>query len=1561
MLYTRNAEFFREYYKLKKAQNRDCDVDVNFLDLKHPNPQKFKKGFGSLIFGSGRNNVESFLRSTVLNVAADQQSVYELIQNADDCNASFISISYNDKYLLCINNGKPLSDSNMASLINVGDSDKTLDEIGTYGIGFKIVHRLLGEDDGADAIVKDHAGALMFSWNKFTQFDRFLKNNEIKIGCNKDKDAENPWLIKLIYTCFPTHLNEKVRISDYETKKVLFENSELDEFRSFLSESLTNVSILEEDLRTGSMFFLKLAEGKSKSVIEKNIEILKSGIAYSFNFLQSLNKIYINGESILAQEVKIHSIIYKKDSEQFININPRTKERSIEAKFGFSYSYAKRIPSSIPNFYTFFSMDDEKNNFGFLIHCNAFDKHSDRRKLQPDSQSNPRLFSYLIPDILNFIDKKKGEIIWDNNLKKNVIPFNELYATFLLAEEPKNKPHILEDVYVPIKKYLKENIPTYNRTFPNNPNNIKIKDTRLRVSPSDFDCPEIEWFAWFNEKTDKALIDAALSSEKLKLQKWDIVDLLKYAISKGKIETINNWIKTANQKHFEDSSKKDYTYLSLIQEIDKNTQKEDFPIISKIKLFRFSDGNFYSIVEIIPEPNLILIYEKVLPIKRELRTLGFIVSDLDLLFKKKGTDTTLYSNLEKLIVPKIDEECLYKVIAEKCKGNNLCPKQKHNIFKSLRDFDKVGPEKLKGLELFKNAFGEIRPLRNLLKAGDTRIPNWLNNFKINPHEYIDQLDEYLVKDKDVYQSIIYENWEIIIKQELNNIVEFYTQVTDYYNKQNPEKQKLDKLSSIFTNKGFKKVEQVFFNPNLNSDYFDELQNAILKISGKLMPRKLIFNFLIDDNSPFKVNRNDTFRSLITSDYNLNYSETVAVLSFAKDNKEELFSIASIEEKQADNFLLSKHNNHIIFQYYSSRQEINEFLSDKPNFKLFPQKFNPSDFKELGILQDKELYMKIIETLEFLENLLPVFRECDKEVQRSYLNKVKNLALEEGKIYDKGSFEHRCIKLAIDCYDNTFQTEFAPKIIINNSIRIKDIAVKDDINFDNFTLSLATVLPEYKGVSDIITKIINQFTDITKTELSEKVFPISNKKEEDIFKELIVKFPTLQYIEQFAFLLYYSKRIGKNLFKNQSLTGLVGIEILQFAYEQKFTELNAFVDLSLQNKIYPSELGIEEEKLLPWVLRWIEGEDNLKKLDFISQLGVHTIQSTIGRLRNYFINKTIFNINDIAKDSILSDGELLINTLLFIKEKGIEISGDKQYSVLKEVVRVINSNDSSGNKITTIDNYCVEEIINNSKPSDLKIKEYQIFLYKGKLPKIVTFSEIVDYVYYRYNDGDYFVNNFDIYINEDCDHKSTLEKVVSDKTNNFTFEDLWKIYKEDKPEIDNPFKDISREDESYIRGIITGEYELNEKLDANITAQIKTLLKIRDNYPGLPISNQKYYLQVGEGEGEFKIIVRSAQNGLLFLDVNHWEELGKTNIHLSIYTKNDINIFENQEALIEFTKPQNKYGILKMPDNYDLDDINSINSSDKKGVWRFVFVVNEDAKVAKKYKEIMDLDEYNNYG
>ena len=1550
MLYTRNAFHFRKYFKEQRSANF---IDLNFIGALHkPINKPPVEGFASLTVGN-REDVGKYLSTVALNVAADDQAIYELIQNADDSKSSFFSVSYNEKYLLCINNGNYFSDNDMSAIINVAGNFKEGEDIGTFGIGFKILHRLVGKDDGRDEIINDYYGPIIFSWNKPSQFEKFINGDPIiinglgakgKENYDYEKDKENAWLVKILYTCFPSHYKEPVRIGDYETRESKFDEAELLEMRTFLEKVLEDTNIKGEgrrQLQNGSIFFLRLGEGKSK-FLDDGIDKIKSGLSHSIKFLNSLKKIYINGKEIQEQKIDFYGKTYSLDSEEFTKINPKNKKRDIKYTFAFykDYRRAESLRNGlVPNFYTFFSMDEEKNGLNFLLHCNAFDMSNNRRHLQSNSQINQELLPIIANDITEYIEKQKD---------KNRELFLTLYANLLLSNEPKNKPHINIYFFKFLKDYLIINIPT-SSGYSNCSQNVKIKSTYLPINPGDFGCPEIEWFAWQNEKVDKIIIDEARNSEKLRLDKWDIIDLLKYAIEKDNIQLVNDWVKQANEKHFNDTTNKDYTYLSLIQEIDKHLTERNFPIISQIKLFKFSDGNYYSINEIFVNPDVILIYDKVANIKQELRAIGIDVSNLDISYKKEGSDSYLYANFLKFLSPIFNEETLFDSIAKKTKENNLRPKQKHSLFFAIAEFKRVGPESLKDLELFKDMQEKIHPLRTLLK-GTLQVPTWLSTFKISLTEYVAKLDEYLVKDKDIYQSIIYKNWDFLIGLK-PNLKDFYTQVTEYY-KQNTENIKLEKLPCVFTNEGFKTPEQVFFNTNLNHHNFDDLQNAIFKITSKPTPNKLIFSFLTDDSSPFKISRNDTLSSLISANYVLSYSETSAILAFAKTNKERLFSAAYIV-KQTNDFLLAEHSQSV-FQYYSSRQEINELLSNHPNFKFFPQEFNANQFSELGIWQDKDLYMKIIQTVDFSENLLPIVRECDKEVQLAYLDKLENFSLHEGKIYDKSSFEHRCLKLAIDCYDSNFQKMFAHKILINNSIRIKDIAVKDDINFEDITLSLANVLPEYKGVSDIITKIINQFTDITNTELSEKVFPINNKKKEEIYSELIAKFSILQNIEQFAFMLYYSKQTGKMLFTNQSLTALSNIDILQFAYKQNFTELNNYVDLSLQNKIYPSDLGIQTENLPLWALNWIEGADNLKKLDFISKLGVYINQSTIWLLRNYFVNKTKFDLNDIAKDKSLSDGKLLINTLLFLKEKGISLSDEKQYLVLKEIERVVNSNGVNDKNFTIKDNYDDEEIINNSKVSDKKSKEYQIFLYNGKLPKVVSIIGIDDYVFYRYNDGDYFVNHFDIYINEVCDLKATLEKVVSDADNGFTYEDLWKIFNENEPEIDNPFKDISLEDEEFIRSIIKGDFELNEKLDANITAKIKTLLRIRNEYNLSKISDKGRFIKADSDE----ILVRSAQNGLLYLDVYHWGRLNETNVRLSVYTKNEVEIYNSQEELIQFTKPQNNFGIVRMPIQYGAVDYNSLGKITDKGKWHFVFIVNENTKAAQNYKEVMNIDDYN---
>lgn len=170
-------------------------------------------------------------------------------------------------------------------------------------------------------------------------------------------------------------------------------------------------------------------------------------------------------------------------------------------------------------------------------------------------------------------------------------------------------------------------------------------------------------------------------------------------------------------------------------------------------------------------------------------------------------------------------------------------------------------------------------------------------------------------------------------------------------------------------------------------------------------------------------------------------------------------------------------------------------------------------------------------------------------------------------------------------------------------------------------------------------------------------------------------------------------------------------------------------------------------------------------------------------------------------------------------------------------------------------------------------------------------------------------------------------------------------------------EYSEDEASYIKSIVNISYNQEGQLDANTTAKIKTLMIIKGDYSNSQITDEGRYLKAGNDE----ILVRSAQKGLLYLDLFHWDRLNEDHVRIAVYTNSQITIFHSQAGLFQFCQPQNNFGVLRMPNDYTLDDYNSLDNITEKGKWHFVFIVNEDAKAAKQYKEIINLDEYNNYG
>lgn len=1370
MLYTRNAFHFRKFYKEEVARESGR-IDLNFVGSLHPDKKRRETGFSKLIYGN-REDLGKLLGTIALNVAADDQAIYELIQNADDCKSSFFSVSYNEDYLLCINNGNYFSDRDMSAIINVAGNYKDGEDIGTFGIGFKILHRLVGADDGREAIINDYAGPIIFSWNKFFQLNAFLNDDEVKVGFDVKKDNENPWLVKLLYTCFPSHLDEKLKLQNYDTEDVKFSKNELSEMRTFLKQSLQNVNLKEtNNLKSGSIFFLKLGKGKSK-FLDDGIDKIKSGLSYSFKFLNSLQKIYINGEEIKAQTVSDYSHSFPINSEEFKDINPKNKNRDIKFTFAFyrDYKKAANLQNELaPNLYTFFSMDEEKNGFSFLLHCNAFDMNNDRRKLQANSQINEKLLPIIAQNIIEYSNVQKGN---NRNL------FLSLYANFLLSKDPKNKPHIDNNFSKHIHQYIIETIPT-KKGFSDNPQNVKINKLKQQLNLSDFGLNNIEWFEWDNE-ADNLLIDEA--KNKLGIESWDIRDI----VENSDLESINNWIANCDNE----------TYGTFLKELEESALRiKTKERICQIKLFKFSKGKFYSINEVLKKDtygktifsytNCFFSNSKTKGIKNELIKLGLVVSEL--LVED-------YPNIfSSVTIP--DDKKHYDLIEKWCVENatKLTAEEKKNLFLNFINettkFDNVAEGTLKDLCLFCNSSSEINPLNKLIDF-NFNTPHWLNAYKIKSDEFFAELKPYLVSEQEAIFKEIYLPKQDVILSELTEA-----------------------------------------------------------------------------------------------------NEIKSLIKLYQDNQKQFFKEFIIKKTEHSFSIAKKTSN--TFQVQSADQEVRKFIDANCANNLFvlPEKF--LDFKEEdGIIKAFDLHSKILDFVdieEHKETIVDIIRY--DEPKRKFLQKLTEFRFNSETNYTKEDYEFKILDLACHELKEADFQKFRNSVVIEagqRNFKLSEISLfTDKITISNKEFSLSKILPATHQNSNLVGDLISLLTmQGVSNEKLNQLFGVDEELDiEDIFEKYTEQTEVFENTEQFFFLIFYNKHIKK-------------VDLSKLGFD-------------LNCAVFPSEFALEKEKLPEYLQNWItKKEIDLSELD---EIGVFTENSTLVSLREFFLSRTDFNVNTIA-EKLSSNEIMLLNTFELLKEKGIELSSDNEFSAFKEIVRVINSSRTKGQELIIQDEYNFGVL--EEKSTEWKtINDFSIYLYRGALPKFVKLDEIQDYIFYQYNDTDFAVNGNSIFINESTDSKKTLQKVASDDSNKFSFEELWSLFEADKKdtqqekqETSSTFLDDVNEFISELEGTEWNDFvpELKNILELsvshpkekqklfNLIAKIK-LAKELDIY--FEVANKDYnHLE----NGSEKYFVHSARGAFAYIHPNEILKMKDKGYKMALdfSTKSRIKIYETAEEILQ---------------------------------------------------------------
>lgn len=1360
----RNMREFRTWFKKDVKQLDLPNRNEHFVGCEYEDSRSNKTfGFYELYHGH-KPNIANDLMDGLKN-AQDGQAIYEFIQNAADCESNYFAIFYNDDYFLAINNGKSFSQKDINSILNANQSSKTdklgqavdCSKIGRFGIGFKLVHRLVGENDGMKELTKDYKGPIIFSWSEAKHIQE-LKDLQADNNFEYDtfeEESNAPYLFKILITNFPSAPSELIRDIDYK-ERVLFPKSELNEFLSYFKSISTQLDF--NLLDKGSMFFIKLGKNKRKH-LDGQYESLMNGVKCGLNNLNDLKYVFIRDKAI--EKLPLNLIEFSFNENEIIN--PEDPFCPVKTTFGYlsDYKEGKEELKASPNFYKFFPMSRETHGLNFILHSTAFRIKTDRTQFEEDSSStNTSIFNAF----WTAFEIKLQEI-------KNETPdeFRNIYANLLISkpllDDNGKEKWFYKSFYQPLLSFLKENIPTKNNQFSDKADNVKIKDLKINLNLSDFGLEHIQWFEWESDN-DYDLTLQATDSNKLGLESWDIRDIIENA----NLESINEWIASCDNE----------TYKAFLDELENSgLRQKTKEKIYQIKLFPFTDGTFQAFNEILYNP-------KIYKFSNEIEKLGFGMPKFDISnFKNICSSTNI----------KPDKE-IFLILAEECKTNTLTEEEKKKLFLSLIDFDNVGKTSLKELYLFCDSNSHIRPLKELI--GNIKIPTWLNSYKIKQDEYFPELNAYLISEKELYQDIILPNWNDIVAK-VTDIPEFYQKVKFYYD-QDDKNTPLEKQAFIFVNKdkGFVTASEIFYNHKfLQISNYKDFQSAVFGLNETQTPEKQILSYLKE--APFKVDSSNLLGFGINDNTELSLEDIKTVLEFCKSTNERFFESCIIEKKDKSYCISSKTSG--VFQAFPSQVAIrfiqNNFLS---KFKVLPSQL--ADYKdENGILYREPFYNQLIDSVDidfYQTELVDIIAYDDPK--RKFLLELSEICFDVSKTYNEESFEYKILNLACDSkiIKEVDYQKFRGKITIQTdekSLKLDEIPpFADKVKIEGVEISLAKILPKTYQHSEYLGSFLKSFEALGNK--LKTVLGIEEQDDYSVYYELLLKeLPKvsnndkcyiINNIEQLVFLVFYVKldnKVDLNLFHvrtfdkyvyalnklyyfkqfsflhpktmirsdifykewkeysdvltSTTTNNLIFLEepyfsdtaffcdglIEELSEEQRkdfidflfrkwkngnkrvirkinWTTINGFDIVKLlgfnpKQCVYPSKYALENEKLPLYIQKWIDTDE---KTMFLSDLGVFTEHSILVSLRKFlWKGGRNFNKNMIATEHrFITDETILFNTFKWLKSRQYELKTKSKFETFDEVVRIINNNRNSKAKLKKTILYDFEILENEAK-------------------------------------------------------------------------------------------------------------------------------------------------------------------------------------------------------------------------------------------------------------------------
>lgn len=1066
----RDLQSRNEHYIGTVRNNERGEKEFGWFDVYHGD----KEGYGKAEQGIG-NFLESFL-----DMAKDGQAVYEFLQNAVDAGASHFTMAWGkdpidgNNYLLIANNGEMFNFDSVRSILNVGSSTKTPNSqnIGKFGIGFKLAHRLVGKENGlVELLSSQPSGPILFSWKNGEIIDLaneviVPKPTDINFVSNKNNFEiadSNPWLFKILITCFPALpenniVDEQVLLSDGNLAATpVFPQLEIEVLHRWIADYSKFLNA--ETYKEGALFFIKLGAGKENDLADKN---LREGVRFSLAILQEIAKSEKRPNQILSTvQLNKDEPIYKPDLEyHFFKITKKNdlddylyikfgvrdmdelssdqadkfyKEDDIEVLFGFRrYDEIGDYFKGAPNFYLYFPLSEEVHNFNFVLHSNAFYKASSRTFLHKGTKAEDGINERLLRTIAQRLEYELKSLYEQDDKRK----FLDLYAALLTSSESQiNERQWVKEPFIDeITKVLRRIAPVKDRIFDKDFElthlQVRIKETKIEVSPEIFKMKGFNWFYW--GRNDPSIIREK-AHEKLDTLAFDIFILLR---NKEIFNHVNRWIE------------KDTTRIGLIlEELDYyekgKVQSEHFKNnLKALKLFKFTDGKLLSDNEIndIQDQGYLILHNNLSAINVPLRIMGLktTMHNLDDYSFVRHYGSYLNTDGQLRSWAKVIE------IISNGKVESLTSIEKKEVFIAIRDMieDRLS-ERLSEFRLFKNSKGNCVKLKHLLKTADK---NWLEPYVIHTSERFKEIEYYLESDDDkIYTTVIKPFWaeigEFIINVDITQRESIIKDVELYYHKGNEDENEslTSGTNTLFFKGSLTKVENPFFNKGLSKldkQTYNDIQDLLNDVFDVQIPD---FDYLFAYNlKSLRILHNADI--LERKSYTFTETETGSFLQFVDAVGIKLFDSYSIHLED-DLYVLSKRDERNYFSRNNTYLDdyIEEYHSEK--FIKLPKSL--SEFGSLVNYKDETLFAKLINSSNphNREELFDVISSASMNTKFDFFEKLNSIGLQ----YTEG-----------DVTINKTKLTFIRELIESNKVVLGDVQDKIIIETENDDINLSAI-------------------------------------------------------------------------------------------------------------------------------------------------------------------------------------------------------------------------------------------------------------------------------------------------------------------------------------------------------------------------------------------------------------------------------------------------------------------------------------------------------------------------